>query len=174
MTELLTALKKETTVPNTKNGQYHYTSYNKNLDFFAGINRFSGKQNTQKAFAQAFRENIDLALANLLYTLDVRNGKGERDNFKDAFIWLCKKEPASALEILHYVPKLGRWDYILCGMGTPIEEGVVSMIQKQLLEDNSSNTPSLLAKWLPSVRTHGKNNPMANKLAKKLGMTMDV
>ena len=38
-------------------------------------------------------------------------------------------------------------------------------------KDIKSESPSLLAKWLPSIRTHKQNNKMAKKLVKLLGMS---
>ena len=43
-------------------------------------------------FNLAFNENKNLALANLLYILDIRNGKGGRRVFKTIFKYLCNNE----------------------------------------------------------------------------------
>lgn len=171
MADLVNALKQNSTVSNSKGGKYYFTSYDANLDFFSGVNRYTSKENIENAFACAFTENRDLALANLLYVLDVRGGKGERNIFKTAFTWLCVNHPDAAIEIIPFIPEYGRWDYILCGIGTPVEENVLDIIRSQLDKDLISDNPSLLGKWLPSVRTHGKNNPQAANLAKLLGMS---
>lgn len=169
MTDLLTALKQNSTIDNSKGGKYYATSYNSNLDFFCGTSRYDNASEIAEKFACAYAENPDLALANLLYALDIRNGKGERHIFKTCFTWLCKNHPESALIILDFIPGLGRWDYVLCGLDTPIQSNVVEMISKQLNADILSDHPSLLAKWLPSVRTHGRNNKQAVRLAFLLG-----
>ena len=119
----------------------------------------------------AFEEDKTLALANLLYILDIRDGKGERLLFKTIFGYLCKNEKESALKILPLISKLGRWDYILEGLDTQIDEEVVNLIKKQLEEDKVSDTPSLLAKWLPSHRTHNTVNETAKIIIKKLNIT---
>lgn len=168
---LLNALKKENTVTNTKGGEYYETTYDSNLDIFSGISRYNDTDEIILKYKIALRENKDLALANLLYLLDIRNGKGERILFKDIFRYLCKNERELALKILPLIPELGRWDYILEGIDTTIDNEVIELIKKQLKQDEETETPSLLAKWLPSHRTHKVNNEMARILIDKLGIT---
>jgi len=106
------------------------STLNFNLDMFAYSSR-DPKQDYEKnknRFKNALIENDKTALANLLYTLDIRNGKGERALFKSYFY--------------------------------------------TLIEIYNENKPvSLLAKWLPSIKTHNKKNYFAVKLAKKLNLT---
>ena len=104
----------------------------------------------------------------LLYILDIRNGKGERRLFKIIFKNLCLNNPSLALKVLPHINELGRYDYILEGLNTPIERDVLNLIKKQLKEDLKNDHPSLLAKWLPSHRTHNKNNVIAKKIMKEL------
>lgn len=164
-------MEEDATVPNTKDGRYYNTSYNSNLDIYTGISRFNDTDEIISEFKAALAENETYALANLLYILDIRNGKGERLLFKTMFKYLCKKEKDLALRILPHISELGRWDYILEGLDTLIDEEVVSLIKTQLEKDKISDTPSLLAKWLPSHRTHNTNNKIAKKLIKKLGLS---
>lgn len=168
---LLQGLQQASTIRNTKGGEYYATSYNSNLDFFAGISRYASEEKIQSAFSAAYEEDRETALANLLYALDIRSGKGERRIFKIAFEWLCHKHPETAVVILSLIPEYGRWDYVLTALHTPVGYEAVNMISKQLYADVHSDSPSLLAKWLPSVRTHGKNNPEARYLANVLGMS---
>ena len=79
--------------------------------------------------------------------------------------------PEKALRILPLIGKLGRFDYILVGINTKVEKETIELIKKQLEEDLNSDTPSLLAKWLPSHRTHGENKLLAKKLIKLLNIT---
>lgn len=60
-------------------------------------------------FKNALIENDEIALANLLYTLDIRNGKGERALFKSYFSALIEMNKDYAIQILPYIPELGRW-----------------------------------------------------------------
>ena len=153
------------------------STLNFNLDMFAYSSRYY-KQNYEKnknRFKNALIENDEIALANLLYTLDIRNGKGERALFKSYFYTLIEMNKDCAIQILPYIPELGRWDYVFEGIGTEIEENVYELIRAYLMMDiknyNENKPVSLLAKWLPSIKTHNKKNYFAVKLAKKLNLT---
>lgn len=167
----LDALKSKNTITNTKGGEYFGTSWNANLDVFAGISRYQDTDEIIRKYKLALKEDETLALANLLYILDIRGGKGERLLFKTIFGYLCQNEKDLALKVLPFISELGRWDYVLEGVDTKIDAEVIALVKKQLEEDKASNTPTLLAKWLPSHRTHGKANEMAKALMKKLNMT---
>lgn len=163
-------LEKNTTITNTKDGKYYASTYNANLDIFAGISRYNDTDEIIKKFKKALAEDKTLALANLLYLLDIRNGKGERLLFKTIFRYLCQNEKDLALIVLPKIPEFGRWDYVLEGLDTLVDKEIVEMIRKQLEEDKPSENPSLLAKWLPSHRTHNVKNEIAKDLIKKLGI----
>ena len=169
--DYLEGLKKNSTVTNSKGGKYYASSYDANLDVFAMLSRYNSSDEIINKFKLALNENNTLALANLLYILDIRNGKGERRLFKIIYEYLCSNYPEYALQVLPFISKLGRFDYVLIGMGTKIEKEIVDLIKKQLKKDIKSESPSLLAKWLPSIRTHKQNNKMAKKLVKLLGMS---
>ena len=153
------------------------STLNFNLDMFAYSSR-DPKQDYEKnknRFKNALIENDKTALANLLYTLDIRNGKGERALFKSYFYTLIEMNKDCAIQILPYIPELGRWDYVFEGIGTEIEENVYELIRAYLMMDiknyNENKPVSLLAKWLPSIKTHNKKNYFAVKLVKKLNLT---
>ena len=167
----LDSLKQNSTIENTKGGRYYGTTYDANLDIFAGISRYNDTYDIIEKFKKAIAEDKTLALANLMYLLDIRSGKGERLLFQTLFRYLCESEKEMALLILPKIPEYGRWDYILEGLDTLIEDEVIELIKKQLEEDKKSENPSLLAKWLPTHRTHNVRNEIAKKLIKKLGVT---
>ena len=169
--KLINAIIDENTVTNTKGGKYYQSSYNANLDFFAGISRNNTSKQIKACFDAALQENDELALANLLYILDIRGGKGERRLFKKCFVSLCNTNKELALKILRHIPELGRYDYIVNGLHTLIDDEVVALIKSQLEKDIKSDNPSLLAKWLPSLRTHNTNNAQAKYLAKRLELS---
>ena len=153
------------------------STLNFNLDMFAYSSR-DPKQNYEKnknRFKNALIENDEIALANLLYTLDIRNGKGERALFKSYFSTLIEMNKNYAIQILPYISELGRWDYVFEGIGTEIEEAVYDFVRAYLMMDiknyNDNKPVSLLAKWLPSIKTHNKKNYFAIKLAKKFNLT---
>ncbi len=166
-------------IKNSKEGLYNYSSFNYNLDLFSSCYEFlvfpykdqqSKINNIQRRFKNALDENKTLALANLLYILDIRNGLGRRDEFKILFSFLCLNDKESALYVLNLIPSLGRWDYIFVGLKTSIEDEVISMIKNQIEKDLKSDTPSLLAKWMPTHRTHKKVNLTAKYLMYKLNV----
>ncbi len=168
--KLLDGMKKNNTVINSKGSEYYDTSYDGNLDVFSMLSRYMDEDTILSKFDIALDEDKDLALANLLYILDIRNGKGERRLFKIIYKNLCLYHPEEALRVLPFISELGRYDYLLEGLETPIEKETVEYIKNQLEIDKESDTPSLLAKWLPSHRSHGVNNLVAKKLIKALGM----
>ena len=153
------------------------STLNFNLDMFAysSRDREQDYEKNKNRFKNALIENDKTALANLLYTLDIRNGKGERALFKSYFSALIEMNKDCAIQILPYIPELGRWDYIFEGIGTEIEENVYELIRAYLMMDiknyNENKPVSLLGKWLPSIKTHNKKNYFAVKLAKKLNLT---
>jgi len=167
---LLDGMKKNNTILNTKGSEYYATTYDSNLDVFSMLSRFNEEEVILQIFDKALEEDKDLALANLLYILDIRNGKGERRLFKIIYKELCMYHPEEALRILPFISELGRYDYVLVGLDTPIEKETIELIKNQLEIDEESDTPSLLAKWLPSHRSHGVNNILAKKLIKALNM----
>ena len=153
------------------------STLNFNLDMFAysSRDREQDYEKNKNRFKNALIENDEIALANLLYTLDIRNGKGERALFKSYFSALIEMNKDYAIQILPYISELGRWDYVFEGIGTEIEENVYELIRAYLMMDiknyNENKPVSLLAKWLPSIKTHNKKNYFAIKLAKKLNLT---
>lgn len=154
---------------NSKGGLYYGTTFDANLDVFTMASRFMPEENLIKLFKLAYLENKELLAANILYNLDIRGGKGERRVFKALFHQMCLCDKELAVKILKLIPSLGRYDYLFETYQTPIWEDAFIMIRDQLSNDINSDHPSLLAKWMPSLRTHNKNNPFAKMLALKLG-----
>lgn len=147
---LLEEMLKNSTIENTKGGKYYATTYNSNLDMFSMLSRNMEENKVLTMFKSAYAEDKKLSVANLLYLLDIRDGKGERRLFKICFNWLCKNDKEYSIKVLNLIGELGRYDYILEGLHTPIEKEVIDLIDTQLKEDYNSEYPSLLAKWLPS------------------------
>jgi hypothetical protein len=135
---LTTALEQNSLTVNTKGGMYYHTSYNANLDLYAGISRFNKEDEIIRTFSNAYNEDRLLALANLLYILDIREGKGERRLFKTIFKYLSSSNPDDARIILSYISSLGRYDYILEGLNTDIEDDVISLINlyQRVIQEN--------------------------------------
>lgn len=154
---------------NSKGGIYQESTLDYNLDLFAASLRGVSENEIRDMFRLAYGEDKSLAVANLLYILDIRSGKGERFVFKACYKELISLDKAMAVKLLTIIGELGRYDYILVGMGTSIETNVINFIKYQVKLDMNTLEPTLLGKWLPSLRTHGKNNPVAKRIAKELG-----
>ncbi len=105
---LLNGIKKNSTITNTKGSLYYASTYDSNLDVFTKISRYNTDEEIIRLFNNALNENEELALANLLYILDIRRGKGERRIFKTIFKDLCINNPKCAKRILPFIGELGR------------------------------------------------------------------
>lgn len=157
---------------NTKGGLYYSSTYDHNLDFFAMASRYMSNESLHKLFINAYTEASFKATAILLFMLDIREGRGERRIFNLLFKDLCYLNYHLALKVLYLIPSLGRYDYLLSSYNTPLWKDTVLLIKNELLKDKQSTNPNLLSKWLPSVRTHNKNNALAITLAKDLGLSV--
>ena len=126
---LLEGMKQNSTITNSKGGKYYQTTYDSNLDLFTKLSRYTTDEEIIRLFNSALNEDEELALANLLYILDVREGKGERRIFKTIFKNLCTTNSTLALKVLPFISKLGRHDYILVGLDIKIIVEVISLIK---------------------------------------------
>ena len=106
---------------------------------------------------------------------------GERTLFRTLLRHVAFAWPETAKKNVKYIAEFGRWDDLLCLLGTPAEDEAVRVIQLQLTEDQAALKKrelgeedahiSLLAKWLPSDNTSSpKTRAKARKLMKALGM----
>ena len=69
---LLEGMKKNSTITNTKGSEYYITTYDSNLDVFTMLSRYDSDEKLIRLFNNALNENEEIALANLLYILDIR------------------------------------------------------------------------------------------------------
>src|SRR3990167_1075878 len=95
---------------------------------------------------KAFAEDRLKAVKILFYLRDVRGGQGERDLFRACLEWLGADYPEIFEKLMGYVSEYGRWDDMFFDNSKCFE-----IIKKQLEIDKTSDTPSLLAKWLPTI-----------------------
>lgn len=147
------------------------------LDFYAlaGGMRYNYKD-LNNLFIRSYYEDKKITLKIMLYLRDILDGMGERNSFRMTFNLLSNLYPNLARQLLPLISKYGRWDDILAGINTPIEEDVMKLIKKTLKADlkkyDNNKEISLLSKWLPSINTSNKGaRKMANKIATKLGYT---
>ncbi len=138
------------------------------LDFYAQAGAM--RKNKDKAlnlFKKAFSEDREKAIKILFYLRDVRGGQGERDLFRTCLEWLGTDYPEIFEKIIDFVSEYGRWDDMFFD-----NEKCFDCIKKQIKEDKKSDTPSLLAKWLPTINASSKTTKAkARFMSEKLGMS---
>lgn len=127
-------------------------------------------------FIRSYFEDSTITMKILLYLRDILNGLGERNSFRLLFNMFANLNPNLAKKLIPLIPKYGRYDDILAGFNTPIENDVLKFIETELDSDlnklKNNDKVSLLAKWLPSINTSNKEaRLLARKIAKYLNMT---
>ena len=177
-------LKTEADYTYTLNGaKTHGSTGDACLDFFAvaGGMRYRRSEDQINLFDRAYIETPDLAMKLLFYLRDIRGGMGERKLFRTLMRHVAHTWPESAGKNTEYVAEFGRWDDLLCLLGTPVQDQAVQVIRDQLEKDREAlklreaseeNAHiSLLAKWLPSDNTSSRHTrEMAGKLIESLGI----
>ncbi len=177
-------LKEEANYTTTLNGaRTHSSSGDACLDFFAvaGGMRYRNPSVQIQLFDRAYIETPDLAMKLLFHLRDIRGGMGERKMFRTLLRHVAFTWPASARKNVPYIAAFGRWDDLLCLMGTPAQMDAVACIQAQLAEDTAALKRreagdaeahiSLLAKWLPSDNASSfRTRKSAYHLIRALGM----
>lgn len=170
MNKLIEGLKEETTKTFTENGALTYsTSLNANVDlFFMGSAlRESHFSRVVDIFEKAYIEDKNIAMANLWYLRDIRGGAGERKTSSIIYKYLLENHPEEIN--LEKMVEYGRYEDIMFLIDSPLQDKVLSFIKEQLDKDVKSETPSLLAKWMPSYRCHDKErHKLSLVLIKKL------
>ena len=177
-------LKKEANYTRTLNGALtHGSTGDACLDFFAvaGGMRYRRREDQIRLYDRAYIETPELAAKLLFYLRDIRGGMGERKLFRTLLRHVAFTWPETAIKNVRYTAEFGRWDDLVCLMGTPAEEEAVRVIRRQLADDMAALKKrdmgeedahiSLLAKWLPSDNA---SSPVtcgnARKLIAALGM----
>lgn len=145
----------------TENGmKARTTSASAVLDFFGKVGSYRGKDMTDQFFS-ALAENEDLALRALLWTRDIREGAGERAQFRNLLSKLEAMNPALAGKLMKHIPELGRFDDLFTYTEHFNRKAAFEMIRKALIEDKNG----LAAKWMP------RKGSVAVELTKFLGLS---
>ena len=180
----LESLKTEANYTRTLNGALtHGSTGDACLDFFAvaGGMRYRKRNDQITLFDRAYIETPELAAKLLFHLRDIRGGMGERTLFRTLLRHVAFAWPETAKKNVKYIAEFGRWDDLLCLLGTPVEKEAVRVIKLQLADDMAALKKrelgdedahiSLLAKWLPSDNTSSpKTRAAARKLIQALGM----
>lgn len=172
----LTGLRTETNFGLTANGDLsHKSTLDKVLDMFAqgGAYRRRSDDDCINLFIQAANQDSLLAMKCLFYLRDCREGQGERRFFRVCYRYLANQHPSVARKNLELIPEYGRYDdMIYATFGTELEKDTLAYIKKVLTLDVESKTPSLLAKWLPSINASNSTTKRYGRTIKNyLGMT---
>jgi hypothetical protein len=170
MNTYLKNLQKGTNKKLTENGADTLLStMNPLVDFFAmgGATRDNPALGLD-LFKKAFSFDNQKAIRILFYLRDIRGGQGERELFRNCLAYLGKSEKETAKKIVEYIPEYGRYDDMF---SLPVDM-FTPFIMEQISKDWKSDTPSLLAKWLPSENTSSKKTvSLAREIRSKLGAT---
>lgn len=128
----------------TENGMPAFkSSTNANVDLFFAIGASRGKD-ISGLFSKALAEDRELALRNLLWARDAREGSGERQTFRNLLNYLEMHDDSALIHVLPRVAELGRWDDLLVLKSTQWKHFAFSLIGQALQEQNQ-----LCAKWMP-------------------------
>jgi hypothetical protein len=175
MNTFMNGLKNATNFTYTQNGALtHKTTNSALLDMFAqgAAMRRRSDEDCILMFKKAYEENPVYALKCLFYIRDIREGQGERRFFRVCMKWLAENDPAAVYRNLRYFAEYGRWDDLFVLIGSRVRNDVLALISAQLFQDLNSETPSLLAKWMPSANTSSEaTKDLANDIRTALGMT---
>ena len=180
----LADLAAEASCTRTLNGaKAHASTGDACLDFFAvaGGMRYRSPAEQIALFDRAYIETPELAMKLLFHLRDIRGGMGERQLFRTLLAHVARTWPESARRNARYVAEFGRWDDLLCLLGTPAQREAVGVIRARLAEDEAALARrkagdadahiSLLAKWLPSDNTSSlRTRKTAARLIRALGM----
>lgn len=175
---MLNYLKQEANKTVTENGAAtHMTTESDCLDLFATIGALRRENDSEivTRFVRAYSENRDIAMKLLFFARDIRGGLGERRVFKVILNWLADNEPATVRKNIVHVAEYGRYDDLLCLMGTACEKEMLDVLKAQFEADTEAlkngGEVSLLAKWLPSVNASSAETVLfAKKIARHFGM----
>ncbi len=144
----------------TTNGmRAHPTTGSAVLDLFSTIGSARGK-NIASEFSAALAENEDLTIRTLLWARDIRQGAGERAQFRNLLAQLDSKRPDLARKLMPKVPELGRWDDLFAYTDWANRQAAFAMIKQALAEGNR-----LAAKWMP------RKGPIAVELTRFLELS---
>ena len=165
------------------NALTHDSSGDACLDLFAlaGGMRYRSPGDQILLMDRAYIENPELAMKLLFYIRDIRGGMGERRTFRTLLRHVAQFWPQSAVKNVRHIPEYGRFDDLICLLGTPAQDEMIRVIRQQLEEDLSALARresgedkdahiSLLSKWMPSVNTSsGRTRERAERLIDLLG-----
>jgi len=173
MSKLIQGLVRGANLTTTDNGATAFKStLNLNLDFY-GKSGNIGLSETEitKLFINAFEEDQDLAIRNLLNMRDIRGGKGVRDNARKLLPVVANKLNEETIPVfLSKIVEVGRYDdlFSLYNTGNKLHD---DLIENLFILRLASDNPSLVAKWTPLNQKDVNSKLFMSRLRSKLGFT---
>ncbi len=166
-------------IVHTENGAAGYATTGKalvDLNFSVASLRNASEDEIVRRFIPAFHEDRVLAMKWLFFMRDVRGGLGERRAFRVIMKYLATGYTEMVGRMVEIMAEYGRFDDLLCLMGTPVEEKVLAYLAACLRADVENmlgeKSISLCAKWMPSINTSSaESRAVAVKLAQYMGLT---
>jgi hypothetical protein len=164
----------------TENGAVGFkTTGRKLLDLNFAVSSLRSKTDSEveRMFADALADDFNTAIVWLFFARDVRGGLGERRLFRVAMKYLAREFPDTVRKLLPLIAEYGRWDDLLCLMGSDkVKNDVISIVKAQLTSDMASmkagKSVSLLAKWMYSLNTSSENTRKKAEIFRRaLGVT---
>lgn len=159
--KFINGVEEELNVSTTENGALGYKTTGKALldfNFKVASYRNMSEDKIIADFKKAWYENKELALKCLFYVRDIREGLGERRLFR-----LCINSIVDELDerVFDWIAEYGRYDDLFAFFYTKMQDKMMQYVKDQLFEDMQNcleNKPvSLLAKWMPSIKTSSKD-----------------
>ena len=179
MNELKETLNEELNMAITENFALGYRTTGKallDINFAVASLRHVSDEEIVNRFTKAYFEDKPSALTWLFFARDVRGGLGERRLFRVIFNHFARNMDIPAVELMSLVNEYGRFDDLLCLIGSKYHTDFMALVKEQLDKDikgmKASEGISLLAKWLPSINaTNGTARKNARSIATELRMS---
>ena len=178
ISDMKETLNEEFNVSITENFALGYRTTGKpllDLNFSVASLRRATEDEIINRFTKTYFEDKPSALTWLFYARDVRGGLGERRLFRIIFDYLMKNMDIPTVKLMSLVKEYGRFDDLLCLLGSKHQVDLMALIKRQLEQDlkgmAENQSVSLLAKWLPSINaTNAQARENARAIATELGM----
>lgn len=155
----------------TTNGALAFQDVGSDLLFVYANSLRGGFATIQEHFRRVLRDEKlkPYALVLMFHVRDARNGKGERELFRQLFAMVAEEDPILAEQLLSFVPKFGYWKDLvqmycsLVGKDSILSSKIVELCAEQLRVDlaglaSGQHDLSLVSKWLPRENNAKKNS----------------
>lgn len=178
MLDFWSLMKNEDNYTYTENGAVALkSSLNKCLDMFAtfgSVRKTADWSTHTQLFLDALAEDPVTAMKVLFYIRDIRGGQGARAIFRKCMEALVNSRSDYLKAVIRLIPEYGRWDDVFSLIkfrNREVNKIIIDFVAETLAHDIQSNTPSLLAKWMPSeTASNADQRKLAAYFANRLFM----